>query len=172
MVTPTKCTTNISFMSLWSFISNSMKSFLYLFFGFYFFGFDLTKANFFSALIILILTIISFSSVGIISASFVIFFKKGDPIAWLVSLFSSLFGGVFFPIKLLPKDFWIISNLLPMTYALRALRHALLQGYSCNMLLPEISALLISCLVLFPLSLVIFNYAIKKAKNAGNLGYY
>lgn len=172
MATPTKCTTKIIFMSFWSFIANSIKNLVYLLIGFYFFCFDLTKANFFSAAVILVLTIISFSSIGIVSAGFIIIFKKGDPVVWLSNLFSGIFGGVFFLVALLPKNLWIIASFLPMNYALRALRHALLQGYTLNMLLPDIKALLIFCIILLPLSLWVFGCAVKRAKIAGSLGHY
>jgi ABC-2 type transport system permease protein len=144
---------------------------VYLLFG-YFLGVDFSNANFISAIIIFILTIVSFSSIGIISAAFVIIFKRGDPISLTLAMFATVFGGVYFPITVLPKSLQSISNILPITYSLRTLRYALLQGYNLKMLSFDIGILFIFCIILFPLSLLIFKYAVKKAKKDGTLAYY
>lgn len=172
LVTPTKISTIIISMSVLDFIFTSITVILYLLFGVFFFGVNLVGASFFSASIILFLTIISFSSVGIISASFIIIFKRGDPITWLIGAFSALFGGVYFPITVLPKGLQVVSCLLPITYSLRALRHALLQGYPFELLASDIIALVIFSIFLLPLSVLIFKYAIKKAKIDGSLVHY
>ncbi len=172
LVTPTKLSTIIISISLWNFIFNSISIFIYLLFGACIFGLDLTGANYLGAAIILILTIFSFSSIGIISAAFIIVFKRGDPIAWVMSLISGLFGGVYFPIDVMPESLQLVSYFIPITYSLRALRHALLKGYSFRMLIPDIAVLLIFCIVLFPLSILVFKYSARKAKSAGSLAHY
>ncbi|PIV39336.1 MAG: ABC transporter permease [Candidatus Omnitrophica bacterium CG02_land_8_20_14_3_00__42_8] len=172
MVTPTKLSILIISMSLWDFLFTSITTVVYLLFGVLFFKVDLSQMNLLAALIILILTIVSFSSIGIISASFIMVFKKGDPISWLITTFSGFFGGVFFPISILPKPLQTISYLFPITYSLRALRQALLQGYSLKMLASDIGVLLVFCVVLLPLSIWIFKCAIKKAKQVGSLAHY
>lgn len=75
-------------MSLWTLIFTLITTLIYFLFGFLFFGVNLSGANFLGAMIPFVLTIISFTSIGIISASFIMIFKKGDPIAWVISLFS------------------------------------------------------------------------------------
>jgi ABC-2 type transport system permease protein len=172
LVTPTKLSTIIISISLWNFIFNSISILIYLLFGVCFFGIDLTGANFFSAAIILILTVLPLCSIGIISAAFIMVFKRGDPIVWFINLFSGLFGGVYFPIAILPDSLRIVSYFLPITYSLKALRYALLRGYSFKMLLPEIAVLFAFSIVLLPLSISIFKYATKKAKVAGSLTHY
>lgn len=172
LATPTKLSTIIISMELWSLIYTSIVIFIYLLCGILFFGVNFTNANFFAALIIFILTIISFNGLGIISASFIMVFKKGDPISALIGILFGLFGGIYFPITIMPIGLQVISHFLPITYSLRALRHALLQGYSFKMLLPDISMLLLFCVILFPLSIQIFKYAVKRAKIEGSLAHY
>lgn len=172
LVTPTKLSTIIISISLWNFIFNSISIFIYLLLGVCIFGLDLAGANFLSAAVILILTVFSFSSIGIISAAFIIVFKRGDPIAWLMSLVSGLFGGVYFPVSILPENLQFVSYFIPITYSLRALRRALLRGCDFQVLLPDIAVLFIFCIVLLPLSILIFEYAARKAKFAGSLAHY
>jgi ABC-2 type transport system permease protein len=161
----------ITFSSLWSFIFASIRVLLYLIVGILL-GVNMTNANLLGALIILILTILSFSSLGILAASFIMIFKRGDPINMMFMSTSELFGGVFFPIEVLPWWLQSISHLFPMTYSLSGMRHALLQGYSLHDLLPEISTLVIFSLILLPLSLFIIRFAVKRVKEEGTLVQY
>jgi len=172
LVTPTRLSTIIISLSLYSFIFATINVLIYLGFGCYFLGVDFSNANLPAALIILILTIISFSSIGIISASFILVFKSGDPIMWAISGLSKLFGGVFFPVTIFPKYLQLISYSIPITYSLRSLRYALLKGYSLQALLPDILVLLVFSVILLPLSVVTFNWAVKRAKKAGTLAFY
>ena len=150
LVTPTNTATVITFSSLWSFIFASIRVLLYLAVGILL-GVNMTNANLIGAFIILILTILCFSSLGILAASFIMIFKRGDPINMMFMSTSELFGGVFFPIEVLPWWLQSISHLFPMTYSLSGMRHALLQGYSLQDLAPEISTLVIFSLILLPL---------------------
>lgn len=172
LVTPTKVSTVIISLSLWNFIFSSISVILYLLFGILFFGVNFKGANFIGAAVILFLTMICFSSIGIISASFIMIFKRGDPVTWLISKFSALFGGVYFPITVLPKGLQTISYFLPVTYSLRALRHTLLQGYPLGLLGYDISILMFFSVFLLPLSVFIFKYAVKTAKMNGSLLHY
>ncbi|MFA5114477.1 MAG: ABC transporter permease [Candidatus Omnitrophota bacterium] len=172
LVTPTRLSTIIISLSLWDFIFTSINAFIYLFFGAVFFKVSFMQMNIPAALVILILTIVSLSSIGIISASFIMVFKKGDPISWLMTMSSGFFSGVFFPVDILPLGLRVFSYFFPLTYALRGLRHAILQGYAIRMLMPDIAALAVFCIILVPLSMKLFGYAVKRAKISGSLTYY
>jgi ABC-2 type transport system permease protein len=172
LTSPTKLSTILISLSLYNFIFASISVFLYVFLGTIFLGINFSNANLLSALVILILTIISFSCIGVISASFTIIFKRGDPLIWLMSSLSAFFGGVFFPISVLPKYLQIISYFIPVTYSLRSLRYSLLKGYPLGLLVPDIIILLGFCIVLVPLSVVIFRWAVRRAKKAGTLAFY
>jgi ABC-2 type transport system permease protein len=172
LVTPTRLSTIVISLSLWDFIFTSINAIIYLFFGAAFFKVDFTQMNIIASLLILILTVISLSSIGIISASFIMVFKKGDPISWLVTLSSGFFSGVFFPVEVLPKYLRAFSYFLPLTYSLKGLRHSILQGYTVGMLLPEITVLCAFCIILIPLSIKIFGYALRCAKISGSLTHY
>jgi ABC-2 type transport system permease protein len=171
-LTPVKPSVIISSISLWKFIFNSIGIIVYLLFGVCVFGINLGKANLMGALLILLLTIISLSGIGVISASFTIVFKRGDPVCWILNLLSAFFSGVYFPLGLLPDNLRRISDFIPVTYSLRGLRNALLRGEGFTALLPDIIAMSIFCIILFPLGLLVFNYAVKRSKAAGSLSHY
>ncbi|MFC1658030.1 ABC transporter permease [Candidatus Omnitrophota bacterium] len=171
-LSPTKISNIIICMPCWDFVFSSLNALVCLFFGICFLGVKLVNPNFLVITVILILTIISSISIGIISGAFIMIFKRGDPITWSINLISAIFGGVYFPVTILPKNLHFISKLLPITYSLEALRYALLKGYGIKALLPEIISLLVFCIVLIPLSISIFKYAVRKAKISGSLAHY
>jgi ABC-2 type transport system permease protein len=172
LTTPASLSAIVLSSSLWDYLLTTLRVGVYLAFGVVILGMQMRQSNLLAALIILFFTIIAFSSLGIIAASFIMVLKRGDPITWAFSAVSSLVGGVYFPVDLLPGPLVWISRLLPITYSLEAMRLALLQGTPTAELLPEIAALLIFSLLLLPLSLFSFRYAVRKAKRDGSLTQY
>ncbi|MGC9514317.1 ABC transporter permease [Methanocrinis sp.] len=96
LVTPTDASSIITLSTLSNFIFASFRVLLYLMIG-VLLGVSLAGANTLAALIILSLTIVCFSSIGILSASFIMIFKRGDPINMLFMSTSELFGGGLLP---------------------------------------------------------------------------
>ena len=172
LVTQTEIPTIILSSSLYSFIWASFRVAVYLLLGIFVFGVSIGNANLIGALLILILTIISFSSLGIISASFIIIMKRGDPITWMFTNISGLLGGLYFPISVLPGWLQKFSYFLPVTYSLEGMRLALLKGYSLSELMPNILALVVFSIITLPLSIMIFGYAVRRAKTDGTLTQY
>ena len=172
LVTQTGVPTIILSSSLYNYIWATLKVALYFLLGAIFFGVDMGKANYFGAFIILFLTIISFTSLGIISASFIMVLKKGDPISFAFTSISGLLGGVYFPISVLPDWLKVFSYMLPVTHSLEGMRFALLRGYSLMELLPQITVLSLFSIFMLPLSVRIFGRAIKRAKRDGTLTQY
>jgi len=172
LVTQTEIPTIILGSSLYSYFFTSFQVLLYLVLGGVLFGINFGSANYTGALVILIFTITSFGSVGIISASFIMIFKRGDPATWLITSLSWLLGGVYYPVQVLPDWLEKLSYLLPITHSLNGMRLALLQGSSLIELKLNILALLIFTIVLLPVSLLIFSKAVKKAKHDGSLAQY
>ncbi len=160
------------YISIWNCLFASLNVFIYLLIGSLVFGLDLSNANILSILVILILTIISFSSLGVLAAAFITYFKRGNPITWLLNTAFGLLGGVYFPIDVLPHFLKKISYLLPVTYAIKSIELAVHKGYSLSQLGAEILALSIFCIILLPVSLFSFKLAIRKVKEAGTLSSY
>ena len=172
LTTSVKTSTLIFSSSLWEYLFTTFKVIIYLLIGVLFLRVRFENANYFSALVILILSIVSFSSLGIIAASFIMVLKRGDPVTWIVSSISSLLGGVYYPVNVLPGALQWLAKLIPITYTLDAVRLALLQGYSIPMLLSQIIALSIFCVLLIPISILAFRYGLQRAKIEGSLTHY
>ncbi len=172
LVTQTSIPTIIFSSSLYSFVLASLRVIVFLLIGVLALGLNIGDANFMGAILILLLTIFSFSSLGIISASFIMVLKRGDPLSWIFTSMSWLLGGVYYPITVLPDWVQKFSYLLPITYSLEGMRMALLKGYTLRALLPSIIPLLIFTIIMLPISIWVFKYAVKRAKIDGSLIKY
>ncbi|MFQ5615935.1 MAG: ABC transporter permease, partial [Anaerolineales bacterium] len=172
LTTPTRLSAIILSSSLWSYGITTLQVLAYLVAGAVFLGVQLGRGNYAAALLVLILTIGVFNSLGILAASFIMVLKRGDPVTWIFNALFTFFGGVYYPIAVLPDWLEPVSNLLPVTYGLRAMRLALLQGASFGDLLPDILALALFSIALLPLSLLAFRYAVRRARVDGSLTHY
>jgi len=172
LVTQTEIPTIILSSSMYSFIWTSIRVIAYLVIGALGFKLNIQQANFLGAFLILILTIVAFSSMGIISASFIMVLKRGDPISWVFTTLSWLLGGLYYPVSVLPGWLQKLSYLLPITYALEGMRMALLKGYSIFQLSDTIIALILFSVIMMPIGIASFKYAVKRAKMDGTLTQY
>jgi len=172
LLTQTSIPTIILSSSIYSFLLTSFRIFIYLLLGVILSRFDITHSNLIGALLILCLTIICFSSIGIMSASFIMILKKGDPLSFIFTNLSWFLGGVYYPITILPDWLQKISYVLPITYALEGIRMALLKGMSTRELFPYVLPLALFAAVLLPFSIGMFSFAVKKAKFTGSLMQY
>lgn len=158
--------------ALWDFFYASCEVALYLILGTLFFGLGLSHANLPAALLMLALTLSAFLSFGLLSAAFILRFKRGDPVAWFLAVASELLGGVYFPLDVLPGWLKNFSVFIPMTHALEGLRRALLSGAGISEVLPQIFALTLFTSIVFPLGLLLFRVCLKRAMEEGTLGHY
>ncbi len=172
LVTQTNVRMIIFSSSLYSFIQTSFRVVVYMLCGVIFFGLRMDSANYPAAVLILIITIACFSSLGIISASFIMVFKKGNPLNWIFVNLSWLVGGVLYPVSVLPQWLEKVSYMLPITYSLEGMRMALIKGFTFHELLPNIIPLVGFTAVLLPLSMNVFKIAVNRAKMEGSLIQY
>ena len=174
LATPTKLSVILFGSSIWGFIITIINVFVYFIFGIFVFNMKINASlgSIFTAILILILTIICFSSIGIIASGLIMIFKRGDPLVGATNHLFNLLGGMLFPIEIMP--FWLqtISHLLPITYTLRSLRHVLIQGYSLNAVGFDVLVLAGFCVLLVPLCIFIFRLTVRKAKKDGSLVKY
>lgn len=172
ILTPTPVSWLIIGSASWSYVYTTFRVLVYLIVGALFLGLDLSRANYFAAFVILVLSVISFASLGILAASLIMVIKRGNPITAVFGNVSNLIGGVFYPVAILPTWLQLIAYLLPITYALRAMRGALLMGATWEELAYDILALGVFCIILLPLSLFLFRYAVDRARSEGTLAHY
>jgi ABC-2 type transport system permease protein len=135
-------------------------------------GLSLGQMSLLPALVLFGLSILAFSSIGILSATFALVFKRGDPLLWVIGGLSWLLGGVFYPAEVLPPVLRQAAALLPITHALSGLRMALLEGASLAAVSPQIGALSLFAAIGLPASLLLFLAGIRWTRAVGSLGHF
>lgn len=162
----------IIYSSVYSFLASGIQLVLMFFIGWLFLDFSFASINILSTGVALFLSLITFVSLGIFSAAGTIVFKKGEPFAWFFGAFSALFGGVYFPVSIMPDWLEQISVVVPIHYALEALRMTILQGSSITAISHQLLVLAFMAVCLFPLSVWMFVWAVEKGKKDGSLMHY
>lgn len=172
LMTPTSLPAIIAGSAVWSYVFTTFRVFIYILLGVLFFGVDFTGANYGAAFSGLILSLVAFASIGIIAASIIMVIKRGEAVTGLVSSVANLVGGVYYPVAILPDGLQLIAKLLPVTYALRVMRLALLADASWGEVAADLMVLVIFCVILVPISLLAFRFAVQRARVEGTLTHY
>lgn len=154
---------------VYPFFATILRTVVYLAWGVLLFGFSLRGANWPGAILILLASILAFSGLGVLSTSYLLLFKRGNPAKWLLLGVSGLVGGMMYPVSVLPGYLQTLARFIPLTYSLEGLRAALLGGAALREIFPSIVALLIFAAVLLPLSFVVFAWALRRTKITGTL---
>ncbi|MDT8305257.1 MAG: ABC transporter permease [Anaerolineae bacterium] len=171
MMTPAPVSTIVLGSAAWSYAFTTLRVLVYLLLGILL-GLDLRGANYLAALVTLLVAIVAFASLGIIAAGIIMVIKRGDPVTALFNSVAALVGGVYYPIAVMPDWLQAVAHLLPITYALNAMRLALLGDATWAEILPDLLALTAFAVVLFPLSLFVFARAVEWARRDGSLAHY
>lgn len=171
-LSPTPILPALVMSTLWRYCWAFAESLFYLLVAGIFFQAHLDWSNIFSAVLIIFLTILANAGLGFINASFVLVTKRASPLARLLSLVTSLLAGVYYPVEVLPNWLQGFSRLLPATYSFDALRRTMLQSASLTDVGQNLLALAVFTVVLLPIGLVAFRYAVRWAKIDGSLSQF
>jgi ABC-2 type transport system permease protein len=170
LATPTTLPILVLSSSVWSFALTALQTVVYLLVA-VLFGLDLSHVDFGTAGAFLILTVAAVSPLGVLAAALAMVIKKTGPVAWISNSTANLFGGVFLPLSSLPFALQVVGWCLPITHALNGFRAAA-AGIPLSQVGPDAIWLLVSSIVLMPLSLWIFVRSVNKARVDGTLAMY
>ena len=169
LVTQTPLPLILAGSAIYPFVTLALRTCVYLAWAVLLFGFAPRSANWPGAAAVLLASILAFSGLGVLSASYQILFKRGNPAKWIVLGVSGLLGGMMYPISVLPRPLQLVAHLIPVTYSLEGMRAALLDGAGWNRIGPSILALLVFAAVLLPLSFLVFAWALNRTRVTGTL---
>lgn len=171
LMSPIRVPTIIIASTAWEFLQASFFAFLYLFLAWSLFGVQY-KGNLLLATLVIVMTALVLHCVGILSASFTLVFKRGDPFGAMLATGSFIFSGVLFPTESLGRAFSFISCVLPTTYGLDGVRRVLIQGQGWGEVQGTLATLSFFLIGLIPFSLILFGGALRRAKREGSLVQY
>jgi len=135
-----------------------------------FFRLDLSGANLAGALAVLVAGSISFIGFGIMAAVLPLLFpERGPQMTNVVQAILLLISGVYYPVTVLPGWMQVVAHISPATYALSAMRTAVLTNAGWAELAPDLVLLTAMGLVTIPAGVWIFSRAEYYAKRTGKL---
>jgi ABC-2 type transport system permease protein len=158
--------------AIYPFVLLSMRTAVYLGWAVMIFDFPVSQANWFGAALVLAASVVAFAGLGVLSASYSLLFKRGNPVKWLFLGVAGLVSGVMYPVTVLPAFLQGVARLVPVTYSLEGMRGALLQQASLLSLWPTLRALLLFGAILLPVSLAVFSLALRRTKVTGTLSHF
>lgn len=171
LVTQTSLPAILAGSAIYPFAVTTLRIAVYIAWGAAFFDFPLHSANWLAVAVVLLVTLLAFSGLGILSAGYLLLFKRGNPAKWFLLGISGITGGMLFPISILPEWLQFLARLNPVTYALDAMRSALLGSASLEKVLQPVGALLVFAAILLPLSMLAFSRALRRTKSTGTLAH-
>jgi len=134
------------------------------------FDLDMSQANLWGGLVMLIAGSFSFIGISImVSVLPLLFPERGAQMTHIVIALLLLVSGVYYPIEVLPKTLQVFGVVSPATYVLDGVRLTLLEGTPTNQLWPQIWPVLLMGAALIPIGLWVFNLAERYAKRTGKL---
>ena len=169
LVTQTSLPALVTGSAIYPFAVTTVRIAIYIAWGALLFHFPLGAANWPGVFAILLATLLAFCGLGILSASYLLLFKRGNPAKWFVLGISSVTGGTLFPVSILPNWLQFVAHLNPVTYALDGMRTALLGNAGFVALLYPLGVLLGFAVVLMPVSMLTFSWALRRTKMNGTL---
>src|SRR5215510_526178 len=133
-----------------------------------FFSLSLGNANFAAALVILVIASVSFFGIGMMTAVLpLISPEKGAQLGFVAQGMLLVVSGVYYPVSVLPDWMQWLSKISPATYALRGIRHSILDG--AGVLWANVWPLIVIGIVSIPLGLQVFKRGEVYAKRHGKL---
>lgn len=172
LLSPIQLPHMIVYSSLWPYVFTALRFLTYVGSGMVLFGLHISSHGIFTALVVLLLTILCFGPLGIISAAVIMLFKKGVWFQTIINGTSVLLAGVAYPVDVLPTWAARASYYLPLTHSATAMRQALLNGKSLADVQADVVPLVIFAGILMPLSLWIFQLSVTRVKHLGTLTQY
>jgi ABC-2 type transport system permease protein len=124
------------------------------------------------ALVIVLLIVLAHFGISLVAGAMVIAFRTNVAIPQITLLASGLLGGVYYPTSVIPSWIANVSDVVPLAYGLRALRHTLLDGQGFSMVMDDLGVLIAFAAVLVAIGAMAYRAALYYARQAGSLAQY
>jgi ABC-2 type transport system permease protein len=171
-LSPTPILAVLSWSTVWRYCWAFGEALFYLLMATVVFQAHLAWANLAAALLIVLLAILANVGFGLVNASFLLVTKRASPLVGLLALLNNLLAGIYYPVEVLPDWLQTVSQLLPATYSIGALRRVMLGSASLADVGQEVLALIGFTVVLLPIGLIALRFGVRWAKIDGSLAQY
>jgi ABC-2 type transport system permease protein len=135
-----------------------------------FFDVGLTKANWVTAAVVVLVGSFSLIGLGILAGVLpLVYPERGEQLSFMLQAVVLLVSGVYYSVETLPGWLSIVSRFSPATYLLRSMRAALIDGQSLGQRAWDLGVMAAFAVFLIPASIWVFSAAERWAKRTGRL---
>ncbi|CAN5773657.1 hypothetical protein BH20CHL5_BH20CHL5_04760 [soil metagenome] len=136
----------------------------------FFFGLDLSRADFLTAAVIMVIGSASFIGIGMMAAILpLMYVERGAQMTFVLQSLLLLVSGVYYSIEVMPEWMQVLSAFSPATYVLNGVRAGLMDRVPITELWGQVWPLGVMAVVLIPLGVWTFGVAERYAKRTGKL---
>jgi len=133
------------------------------------FGLHFPDADWTGLALLLVVTGLAMSAIGIASGAIVLVVKRGNSLAGLILFGMSVVGGAFFPVSVLPSWLEAIGKAVPTRFAYDGLRAALYRGSGWT---DDLLVLVLFSAIGVPAAVWLFDRGIEMTRRVGSLAQY
>jgi ABC-2 type transport system permease protein len=153
----------------WPFVFSTLQLIVYVLLGALLFGVELHPGHLVLAGAGAVMTLIAVSAIGLLVAGVIVLTKRAGGLLTLIGAAFALFGGVLYPIAVLPRWLQLVAQVLPVSHGLDAIRLALVPDPDLAAIARHLAVLAVFAMVLVPVGLQSFAWAVRRARRAGTL---
>lgn len=135
-------------------------------------GVQLAWSQGLQSILIVALIVLAYLPFGLLGAALILAFRTTGPLLSAVLILSGLLGGVYYPTTVIPSWIQRLSDVVPLTYGLRALRRTLLEGMPFSAVANDVITLVGFVVLLTALGLLVLSEALHYARRSGTLAQY
>jgi len=137
-----------------------------------FFGIEITLGVIMPILLIIILLILGLYGIALMLAALSLRYKQAHDLAHTLENIFYVFSPVRYPVQTLPSWAQMVSAILPLTYALIAVRSLMLLRHNITAVYYEILLLFIIDIAAIFLGFYLFNWMEERTKKSGTISHY
>lgn len=171
VLTPTPLPVLFAALSAYGFIWTAIRS-AFFFAGGVLLGAPIVWGHLPAGIVILILLAAAYVPFGLLMTAGQIAFRTSGPLLPAVLLASTLLGGVYYPVHVIPSWLQVLSWFVPLSYGLRAFRRLVLEGAPLVSVAGDVAALIGFTVVLGAVGIAAVVLALRYARRAGTLMIY
>jgi len=135
------------------------------------FGVSFSMVNVLSIVVVVLLTALSMSSIGMAIGSIGIYLRTSMILASIMAYIGLVIAGVNFPVDALPGWVQIFSAAYPLTYAVKATRLSI-DGVGLGGMIFEVGMMLLLSFIFIVISIVMFRYFERLSRKNGKLDHF
>lgn len=136
------------------------------------FGFHPHWLRFGEATVILAMIVVTYFGAGMVAGALIVAYRRTGQLQQVVIVGSAMIGGVLYPTKLVPPWAARFSELVPMTYGIRAVRRITIDDWPLRAVLADVGTLSIFCVAFLAIGSWAMTHALRRARAEGTLSQY